>query len=175
MRSNVNNDKRFMGNQNTPEPARRAHQIRQRERYQESDAVRCEVSRRKLLEALEERGYSRDQLEDLRVMLKGEGSDLYDVLAHIAYTAPLVVRAARAERVKVEMASYDAAQQEFLNFVLDQYVRSGSDELDDQKLGDLLQLKYDALADAKEALGDVATIRSLFIELQEHLYAPLAG
>lgn len=132
-------------------------------------------TRRKLLEALEERGYSRDQLEDLRAMLKGEGSDLYDVLAHIAYTAPLVARAARAERVKVEMASYDAAQQEFLNFVLDQYVRSGSDELDDQKLGDLLQLKYDALADAKEALGDVATIRSLFIELQEHLYAPLAG
>ena len=40
----------------------------------------------------------------------------------LAYTAPLVARAARAERVKVEMASYDAAQQEFLNFVLDQYV-----------------------------------------------------
>lgn len=36
-------------------------------------------------------------------------------------------------------------------------------------------LYKDAGADAKEALGDVATIRSLFIELQEHLYAPLAG
>ena len=44
-----------------------------------------------------------------------------------------------------------------------------------QFLVDLLQLKYDALADAKEALGNVATIRSLFIELQEHLFAPLAG
>ena len=41
-------------------------------------------------------------------------------------------REGRAERAKVELASYSPAQQEFLNFVLDQYSRADSDELQDE-------------------------------------------
>jgi type I restriction enzyme R subunit len=132
-------------------------------------------TRRKLLEEFEERGFSKSHLEELRMMLNGEDSDLFDVLSFIAYSAPLVKRASRAESVKIELATYSPEQQEFLNFVLEQYVRTGSDELDTSKLSDLLVLKYHGLSDAMAVLGDVPKIRALFIGMQEQLYRPVAG
>ena len=131
-------------------------------------------TRRKLLEELSERGYTRPQLEDLRRLVNGQNSDLYDVLAHVAYEAALVPREGRAERAKVELASYSPAQQEFLNFVLDQYVRAGSDELDTQKLPDLLELKFGSVSDAKPAIGNIPEIRDMFIGMQSALYQPIA-
>ena len=59
---------------------------------------------------------------------------------------------------------------DFLNFVLDQYVKEGVDELDDAKLPDLLELKYKAITDAKRELGDIKSIRNTFIGFQAHLY-----
>lgn len=132
-------------------------------------------TRRKLLEELSERGYTRPQLEDLRRLVNGQNSDLYDVLAHVAYEAALVPREGRAKRAKVELASYSPAQQEFLNFVLDQYVRVGSDELDTQKLPDLLELKFGSVSDAKPAIGNIPEIRDMFIGMQSTLYEPMAG
>jgi len=66
--------------------------------------------------------------------------------------------------------SYDPKQQEFINFVLEQYVRDGVGELDDDKLGNLLRLKYRAIADAKRELGDIPSIRETFVGFQEYLY-----
>jgi type I restriction enzyme, R subunit len=54
--------------------------------------------------------------------------------------------------------------------VLAQYVREGVGELDQDKLGDLLQLKYHTVSDAVEKLGDVPAIRGTFIEFQRYLY-----
>jgi type I restriction enzyme R subunit len=49
--------------------------------------------------------------------------------------------------------------------------RKGSvGELDQEKLPILLQNKYQSLEDAKEVLGDVPQISSLFIEFQKYLY-----
>ncbi|NND77871.1 MAG: DEAD/DEAH box helicase family protein [Flavobacteriales bacterium] len=127
-------------------------------------------TRKKLLEELEEKGYSNAQLEDLRKLVHGQDSDLYDVLSYIAYHRDMVPRAARAEKAKIHFDSYEPAQQEFLNFVLEQYVKEGVEELNDEKLPDLLELKYDALADAKKELGDIASIRDFFIGFQEYLY-----
>jgi type I restriction enzyme R subunit len=53
---------------------------------------------------------------------------------------------------------------------LSQYVKQGVDELDDTKIRDLLILKYQAIADAKKNLGDIATIRNTFIGFQTYLY-----
>src|SRR5690606_18063808 len=106
-------------------------------------------TRRKLLEELSEKGYTTAQLEDLRKLVQGEDSDLFDVLAYIAYSKSLMPRMSRAEKAKIHFNDYSPAQQEFLNFVLDQYIKSGVEELDDSKLGDLLILKYHAIADAK--------------------------
>jgi type I restriction enzyme R subunit len=49
-------------------------------------------------------------------------------------------------------------------------VKEGVDELDDDKLPDLLELKYNAIADAKRELGDPKLIRKTFIDFQEKLY-----
>jgi len=61
----------------------------------------------------------------------------------------------------------------FLKYLhdLEQYVRDGVSELDDAKLPNLIELKYNALANAKRELGSVKSIRDTFIGFQEFLYA----
>lgn len=127
-------------------------------------------TRKKLLEELSEKGYSSAQLEDLRNLIHGQDSDLFDVLSYVAYHKDLVSRIERASNAKVQLNDYNPKQQEFLNFVLDQYVRDGVDELDIDKLSPLLLLKYNAIADAKRELGAIKSIRETFIGFQEHLY-----
>ncbi|MCC5907178.1 MAG: DEAD/DEAH box helicase family protein [Balneolaceae bacterium] len=128
-------------------------------------------TRKRLLQELSESGYSQAQLEDLKKMVHGEESDLYDVLAYVAYHSKIVPRTERANRAKLHLDSYNPKQQEFINFVLEQYVREGVSELDDEKLPSLIELKYSALANAKKELGDVKAIRKTFIGFQEFLYA----
>jgi type I restriction enzyme R subunit len=61
-------------------------------------------------------------------------------------------------------------QQEFINFVLNQYVKEGVEELDMDKLTELLELKYLQIADAKKELGSIANIRESFVNFQPMLY-----
>ena len=49
---------------------------------------------------------------------------------------------------------------EFLEFVLSKYIETGVEELDQEKLPDLLTLKYQAIRDAEEILGGVDNIRA---------------
>lgn len=127
-------------------------------------------TRKRLLQELCEKGYSQLQLEDLKRMVRGEDSDLYDVLAYVAYHSEIVPRTERASRAKLHLDSYDPKQQEFINFVLDQYIKDGVSELDDEKLPDLLKLKYDATTNAKRELGNLKSIRDTFIGFQVFLY-----
>lgn len=127
-------------------------------------------TRKKLLEELSEKGFAKQQLTEFQKILNAENSDLYDVLAYIAFHSDILERTDRADRAKIHLDNYDPKQQEFLNFVLSQYVKQGVDELDDTKIGDLLVLKYHAIADAKKELGDIATIRNTFIGFQTYLY-----
>lgn len=132
-------------------------------------------TRKQLLEELSDKGYSREQLEGLKKLVHGEDSDLFDVLSYVAYHKEVIPRSERANRAKVYINDYNQKQQEFINFVLEQYVKDGVSELDDEKLPDLLELKYKALANAKAELGDIPSIRSTFIDFQEHLYQAKAG
>ncbi|WP_026838199.1 EcoAI/FtnUII family type I restriction enzme subunit R [Gillisia sp. JM1] len=132
-------------------------------------------TRRKLLEELSEKGYSNAQLDDLRKLVHGEDSDLYDVLNYVAYHVDLVPRLVRAAKAKIHFNEYNPKQQEFLNFVLDQYVKEGVDELDGDKLSPLLILKYKAIADAKRELGDIPSIRNAFVGFQQHLYGQVVN
>ena len=128
-------------------------------------------TRRQLLEGLEEKGCSAQQLEELAKCVDAENSDLYDVLAYVAFS---LVPISREERVRLHrasiFASYDSKQQEFLNFVLSHYVDQGVHELDEEKLPHLIELKYNAVADAVDQLGPVTDIRNLFINFQQFLY-----
>ena len=60
-------------------------------------------------------------------------------------------------------ASLTIEQKQFLEFVLSKYIETGVEELDQEKLPELLKLKYLALDDAKKLLGTIDTIRNMFI------------
>jgi type I restriction enzyme R subunit len=132
-------------------------------------------TRKKLLVELEDKGYTAAQLEDLRQLVNGENSDLFDVLSYVAYHRDLVPRLERAEQAKIWFVDYSPQLQDFLNFVLEQYVRDGVQELDEGKLPSLLELKYNSIVDAKSELGEIHKIRETFIEFQEHLYKKRTG
>jgi type I restriction enzyme R subunit len=129
-------------------------------------------TRAKLLEGLAEKGFGKDQLAEMQRVIDAEKSDIFDVLAHVAYALPPLTRAERAAGAKVAISShFSSKQQAFLDFVLSHYVTVGVEELDRDKLGPLLQLKYrGSLADAVADLGKEEDISNAFSGFQKYLY-----
>jgi type I restriction enzyme, R subunit len=128
-------------------------------------------TRKALLAGLSEKGYGEEQLTEISRLIDAESSDLYDVLAYIAYAAAPISRIDRVIAHKSLIFSrYIGKQQEFLDFVLEQYVKAGVGELDRAKLPQLLELKYHNVRDAVAELGSVSSISEVFIGFQEYLY-----
>lgn len=128
-------------------------------------------TRKALLDTLAEKGYGEDQLAEISRMINAEKSDVFDVLAYVAFALAPISRQERVEeRKEVIFSQYDEKLQAFLDFVLAQYVQEGVGELDQEKLPHLLELKYRAVSDAAEQLGGVSRIREAFIGFQKHLY-----
>lgn len=128
-------------------------------------------TRKKLLTGLEEKGFGQEQLDEIKVLIEAEQSDLFDVLAYIAFALPTITREERAEHSKDSIHQhYPDNQQQFLDFVLAHYVAQGVSELDQEKLPSLLELKYHSISDAVAALGSVGSIREVFVGFQKHLY-----
>lgn len=129
------------------------------------------ATRKSLLEKLSEKGFTKEQLGEFQKILNAESSDIYDVLSYVAYQSEILERKQRAEKMREHFTELNVNHQEFLEFVLNQYIVNGVYELDDEKLGTFLQLKYKTIADAKPILGDLKTIRNNFIDFQKYLYA----
>ena len=129
-------------------------------------------TRKKLLQGLAEKGFGGEQLAEMQKIIDAEKSDLFDVLAHVAYAMPPITREERAESAKVVISThFNTKQQVFLDFVLSHYVRVGVGELDQDKLTPLLRLKYhDSIADAVADLGKAKEIRQVFAGFQKYLY-----
>jgi type I restriction enzyme R subunit len=133
-------------------------------------------TRRKLLEGLAEKGFGREQLAEMQRIIDAEKSDLFDVLAHVAYALPPITREERAKRAKVIMSThFNSNQSVFLDFVLSHYVREGVQELDQEKLTPLLRLKYsNSISDALSDLGKPEEVNRIFVGFQRFLYSPAA-
>jgi type I restriction enzyme R subunit len=134
-------------------------------------------TRKELLEKLDEAGFGKDELSTLQKLINAEKSDLFDVLEYV-FNSDIkpMTRAARVAAAQATIfALLDNKQKEFIEFVLSKYIETGVEELDQEKLPILLTNKYQSLEDAKEILGDVATISRLFIEFQQHLYQEKAA
>ncbi len=54
--------------------------------------------------------------------------------------------------------------------MLSQYIQEGVFELNQEKLPDLLELKYQGVSEAATELGSVANMRGLFVGFQKYLY-----
>ena len=125
-----------------------------------------------LLAGLAERGFGAEQMAEMQRVIDAERSDLFDVLAHVAYALPPLTREERAAgaRTRIRLL-FPTKQQEFLEFVLSHYVSEGVRELDREKLTPLLRLKYrGSIADAVAELGRPDEIGRVFSRFQRHLY-----
>lgn len=114
---------------------------------------------------------TRAELTTLQKLIDAEKSDLFDVLEYVSYSIKPMTRELRVAKAQTGMfALLDNKQKDFIEFVLSKYIESGVSELDQEKLPILLSNKYQSLEDAKEVLGDVTKISSLFVDFQKHLY-----
>ena len=50
------------------------------------------------------------------------------------------------------------------------YIEGGVEELGIDRLSDLLELKYQGVLEGQQVLGNIDTIKKLFIDFQKHLY-----
>ncbi len=133
----------------------------------------CSPSTRSdLLRRLTEKGFGSEQLVEMQRIIDAENSDLFDVLAYVAYALPTVTRLVRAATAKIAINTrFNTKQQSFIDFVLTQYVHVGVEELALDKLVPLLKLKYhDAIADAVDDLGKPEEISKVFSGFQRYLY-----
>jgi len=133
-------------------------------------------TRAKLLQGLAEKGFGKDQLAEMQRLIDAEKSDLFDVLAHVAYARPPLTREERAQKAKLVISTHFTSKQRvFLDFVLSHYVSVGVEELDQEKLTPLLRLKYhDSIADAVADLGKPDEIGKIFVGFQKYLYQAAA-
>lgn len=130
------------------------------------------LTRKAFLNNLEEAGYGKNELAELQKLIDAEKSDLFDVLEYVSFAIQPISREDRVLHSQKRIyAGMDAKQQEFIDFVLSKYIESGVEELDQDKLPGLLELKYHSLTDAEEILGDVSMIKNMFINFQQYLYA----
>jgi len=130
-------------------------------------------TRKKLLEGLSEKGFGHDQLAEMQRIIDAEKSDLFDVLAHVAYAMPPLTREERAGKARTLITQhFNNKLQLFLDFVLAHYIEVGVEELAQDKLTPLLKLKYrDSIPDAIADLGQSpAEIGRAFAGFQRYLY-----
>ena len=128
-------------------------------------------TRKALMQGLSEKGYGAPQVAEIKSMIDAENSDIFDVLAYVAFTQAPKTRQERADAGKSRIAGeYDDKLRAFLDFVLAQYVSQGVEELAQEKLGPLIALKYGSTTEAASTLGGAAAIRDAFVGFQRHLY-----
>jgi type I restriction enzyme R subunit len=124
-----------------------------------------------LLDRLADAGFGRDDLTAIQSLIDAQSSDLFDVLQYIAYAKPPMTRRERVETSRRRIyEDLERNQRDFIDFVLAQYVDLGVDELQQERLPQLIAIKYHSQMEGIEALGGTERARSTFIGFQRELY-----
>ena len=134
-------------------------------------------TREKLLEDLSAAGYDEEKLEGMKDLIDAKHSDVYDVLAYVAYATETCTRTERVIESKRAIAGAftDHKQIEFIEFILDKYIEDGVKELSPKKIQSLVTLKYNTISDAAAVLGSPKAIRETFVGFQKYLYQASQG
>jgi type I restriction enzyme R subunit len=145
--------------------------------FKDEDDLRNQWSdpdtRKALLERLAERSYDEAVLGIVRETLMADDSDLFDVLAHVAYSNSMRTREFRAEAGRRRIGDiYDPKIAAFLNYVLDSYVEYGENNLDRSKLNDFVKLKFGTAKECAAELGGMPAVIDAFVGFQRLLYTP---
>jgi type I restriction enzyme R subunit len=129
------------------------------------------ITRKELLNKLEQNGFSRQDLKSIQHLIEAEDSDLFDVLERIAYSKQPISRIERVTKAENKIhTNLNYKQKEFIDFVLERYIQGGVEELDIDRLSSLITLKYKAIYDGQKELGNIDSIKNIFIEFQKYLY-----
>jgi type I restriction enzyme R subunit len=95
-------------------------------------------------------------------------------LAHISFSSDIKTRKERAVKVRDDNSFFevysDLKAREFLEFVLENYEKYGIEELQRDKLGDLVKLKLGTSKDAKDIFGNMTNLLDAYYKLQENIY-----
>jgi type I restriction enzyme R subunit len=128
-------------------------------------------TREKLLADLYEAGYDDEKLDSMKDIIDAKESDVYDLLAFVAYAIETHTRKERVATARPSISSeFSYKQVEFIEFILDKYIEDGEQELAAKKMRSLVELKYNTISDAAAEFGSPAAIRDTFIGFQKYLY-----
>lgn len=144
--------------------------------YDDEDGLReiwsSPANRKELLEKLRDMGIDESQLDDLKQIFEAKDSDIYDVLAHISFNIEIKTRSERVLSVEnsefVQKYHTDKAK-EFIEFILQRYIKDGVKELGDDKLSDLVKLSGFDRDELKESFGSYK-MRDEYLGLQREIY-----
>ena len=128
------------------------------------------ISREELLSKLGESGYGKDILKEIRSLINADGCDLMDVLEYIEFNSTPIQRIDRALRTEEFRKSLTEKQNDFVDTLIQLYIKSGIDELSKDKLPALLQLKFQSVTEGIKAMGDIDQAQKTFFGFQKKLY-----
>ena len=128
-------------------------------------------SRAQFLERLEESGYDRDRLNDIRLLVDAPASDLFDVLGYVLFASPPKTRQQRAEDVRGAGLPAGGELRDLLLGILQAYETYGEDELATGKLQSFVTGRYGGVSESRERLGALSAVRDAFRRMQASLYA----
>jgi type I restriction enzyme R subunit len=129
--------------------------------------------RAKIIEALEDRGITLDQLI---ADANQPDADPFDLLCQVAYSAPVRTRRERAERLRKEQKAffekYSEKARQVLQEILEKYVDFGTAQF---SIPDILKVPpisdYGTVIDISQMFGGADNLRFAISELQSLLYA----
>ena len=128
-------------------------------------------TREKLLADLFETGYNDEKLDSMKEIIDAKDSDVYDLLAYVAYARETHTRKERVANARQGIVKeYTYKQVEFIDFILEKYVEEGVQELAPSKMPSLVELKYNTISDAAAEFGSPLAIRDTFVGFQKYLY-----
>jgi type I restriction enzyme R subunit len=131
-------------------------------------------NRKEMLQKLSDMQIDESQLNDLKAIFEAEESDIYDVLTHISFNLNIKTRNERVIAVEnsafVEKFHNEKAK-EFIEFILERYEKDGVKELDEDKLGKLVDLSgLGTVREVAQNFGGIPQMRDEYFELQKEIY-----
>lgn len=133
-------------------------------------------TRKDLLKELGTLGFDQEQLNALRLMIATPDCDIFDVLSHISFSSEIKTRKERSDAVRHQADFQNNENQparKFLDYILNVYEQHGIEELQREKLADLVRLNFGTPKDAKAVFGDNKNILHAYYHLQQQIYQAL--
>ncbi|WP_323659329.1 EcoAI/FtnUII family type I restriction enzme subunit R [Aliarcobacter butzleri] len=130
-------------------------------------------NRKDLLNKLKEMNIDESQLEDLKEIFEAVNSDIYDVLAHLSFNLDIKTRNERA--IAVENSNFiekyhNEKAKDFIEFILEKYIKYGFKELEENKLSTLIEQSGFDKKDLMASFGEFK-IRDEYFGLQREIYS----